>query len=286
MTAVMSVVVPAHNEQTIIERMLRALVASDTGSNLEIVVVANGCTDDTARVAGEVAPSIRVVQIATASKIAALNAGDDAATVFPRAYVDADVRVSAEALLAVAERLDDAAGTFIGAPRLRIDTAGCSLAVRQYYTVWEQSEYRAAAHVGSGVYVLSKSGRERFGRFPDLIADDRFVQQLFAPTERVTAAEHSFTVPAPRTYRALLSRQTRIATGNRQLAHAYPPRTDVGQQPRFGALVKRVAARPALWPAFGSYCYGYLVPRLLARRMAAAGQTVGWNRDETTRVSA
>jgi len=289
----MSVVVPAHDEETIIERMLRSLVSSDSNSRLDIVVVANGCRDATADVAAAISPDIRVVQIPTASKIAALNAGDDAARFFPRAYVDADVTVSADALLAVADCLHDETGTFVGAPTLRIDVSGADWAVRQYYRVWEQSEYRATGHVGSGLYVLSRTGRSRFGRFPNVIADDRFVQQLFSTDERVTVGEHTFTVAAPRTFHALLNRATRIAAGNRQLTHT----SDAGRPPvanatgnknpaRFGALFRRVLARPRLWLAFCTYCYAYLMPRVRARRMEASGRIPGWNRDETTRVGA
>jgi glycosyltransferase involved in cell wall biosynthesis len=286
MSTVMSVVMPAHDEETIIARSLHSLVASDAKGRLEIVVVANGCHDQTAAVAAAVSSRIRVVQIATPSKIAALNAGDDVATAFPRAYVDADVDVNADALLAVASRLDDEAGVLVGAPLLRVDTARASLAVRQYYRVWEQSEYRVPGHVGSGVYVLSKGGRARFGRFPDVIADDRFVQRLFTADERVTVGEASFTVPAPRTFGALLRRATRIASGNRQLAAEHPASADGNGSPRFSALIKRVAKRPSLWFAFGTYCCGYIVPRIQARLLEAAGRTPGWNRDDTTRVSA
>lgn len=291
MTAVMSVVVPAHDEETIIGRLLHSLVSSDAKGRLEIVVVANGCHDHTAAIAAAVSPRIRVVQIAATSKVAALNAGDAAASVFPRAYVDADVEVCADALLAVASRLagagsPDAANAFVGAPELRVDTAGASLPVRQYYRVWECSRYRGSGHVGSGVYVLSKSGRARFDQFPDVIADDRFVQQLFAPEERATVDEYSFTVPAPRTFRALLNRATRIASGNRQLAVAYPALAAGSPTPRFTALIKRVAVRPSLWLALGTYCCGYAIPRLRARRLESVNQAPGWNRDDTTRVSA
>ncbi len=285
MTGRMSVVIPAHDEGTIIGRSLRSLVNSDTLGQLEIVVVANGCHDRTAEIAAAVSPRVRVVQISTASKIAALNAGDDAATKYPRAYLDADVEVTAETLLAFAERLENAKDVYVGAPRLRVDASASALPVRQYYRIWEQSDYRAAGHVGSGVYVLSEAGRARFGRFPDVIADDRFVQQLFLETERVTVEDRTFTVSAPHSFRPLLNRSTRIATGNHQIAAAYPALAPARASSRFGALTKRVAARPSLWASFPAYCLGYAIPRIRARRIRRAGGIPSWNRDETTRVS-
>jgi glycosyltransferase involved in cell wall biosynthesis len=285
MTARMSVVIPAHDEGTIIGRSLRSLVNSDARGQLEIVVVANGCQDRTAEIAAAVSQRIRVVEISAASKIAALNAGDDAATEYPRAYLDADVDVTAETLLAVADRLDPAQRVYVGAPRLRVDSSRASLPVRQYYRIWEQSEYRATGHVGSGVYVLSEAGRARFGRFPNVIADDRFVQQLFLDTERVTVEERTFTVSAPRSFGPLLNRSTRIATGNQQIAAVYPALAPAPASSRFAALAKRVAARPWLWTSFPAYCLGYAIPRVRARRIMRAGRIPSWNRDETTRVS-
>src|SRR5262245_58336894 len=43
-----SVVIPAHNEARVIERGLSSLLEGARPGELEIVVVCNGCTDDTA----------------------------------------------------------------------------------------------------------------------------------------------------------------------------------------------------------------------------------------------
>ena len=285
MTFHLSVVMPAHDEASIIGERLRELLDSDPEQRLELVVVANGCHDDTAAIAAAVSPRVRVVEIPQASKIAALNAGDRAAITFPRAYVDADVRVTAAALLAVAARLDGRPGQ-VGAPTLVVDASSASAPVRRYYRIWEHSEYRLTGHIGSGVYVLSAAARARFGEFPEIIADDRFVQQLFPPVQRVTVAEQTFTVPAPRTFRALVKRGIRIASGNLQIADAYPDLAAGSAGSRFGPLVKRIAVRPSLWFAFATYCYGYAVPRIAARVLKARGRIPTWNRDETNRVAA
>ncbi|NQX12432.1 glycosyltransferase [Microbacteriaceae bacterium VKM Ac-2855] len=282
-----SVIIPAHDEAAVIGRLLTALVAGDPDVEMEIVVGANGCTDDTAAVARAVDPRITVVETAAAGKIAGLNAADAAATVFPRIYLDADVTVSADALRALAEALSRPDGPLVAAPTFRVDTTGASWPVRAHYSVWELSDYRVAGLVGSGIYALSEKGRARFGAFPDIIADDRFVQQLFDPAERLTLTDHEFTVRAPRTMAAQVRRTVRIAIGNTQLAASglVPNRgtTDGGGGgPK--ALIARVLRRPALWPAFPVYCYGYIRPRLIARSVIARGGVPAWNRDETTRV--
>ena len=75
-----SIVVPAHNEAANIRRLLTALIEQETrfARILEIVVVASGCTDDTAelaREAGRGRPGMHVhVQERREGKVAAINA--------------------------------------------------------------------------------------------------------------------------------------------------------------------------------------------------------------------
>ncbi|MBO0985643.1 glycosyltransferase [Rathayibacter sp. SD072] len=285
MSTRVSVVVPAHDEAAVIGRLLRALVDGDPEGRLEIVVGANGCTDGTAEVARAVDPRILVAETSTASKTAGLNAADELATVFPRIYVDADVSVSAQTLLALGDELARSGGPLVAAPEFHVDTEGASWPVRAHYSIWELSDYRVSGLVGSGIYGLSEEGRSRFGAFPDIIADDRFVQQLFAPEERLTLAGRSFSVKAPRRMRNQIKRTVRIAIGNAQLAASgLVPDRPAPAGGGIAALVKRVVRRPALWPAFPIYCYGYLRPRLEARSIIARGGVPEWNRDETTRA--
>jgi glycosyltransferase involved in cell wall biosynthesis len=280
----MSVIIPAHDEEAVVGRLLQALVETDRDSALEIVVVANGCSDNTVAVASAVAPSIRVVEIAEASKIAALNAGDAAATSFPRAYVDADVVITVDTLFALADSLEAPNGPLVASPRLVVDLEGTTWFLRAHYRVWELSDYRLEGHIGSGVYAVSREGRARFGAFPDVIADDRFVQQRFAPEERATLMDHAFTVCAPRTLRAHMRRATRIALGNQQLPDALQHTPQPAASQRYGSLAARVLRQPRLWPAFVVYCVGYANPQVRARWRTLRGKNTAWNRDETSRV--
>lgn len=75
-----SILVPAHNEGRNIRKLLGSLLAQETkrARIIEVVVVASGCTDDTAPLAREVArgrPGMHVVvQERRAGKVAAINA--------------------------------------------------------------------------------------------------------------------------------------------------------------------------------------------------------------------
>lgn len=277
----MSVVIPAHNEEAVIGRLLRRLVDTDVDERLDIVVVANGCTDRTVEVATEVSNRVHVIAIDQASKPAALNAGDFYATTFPRAYVDADVMVTADALLQVADSLSEQ-GPLVGAPRLEVDAHGCHRSVRGYFRIWEESDYRRSGLVGSGLYVLTTAGRARFHSFPDIIADDLFVLRHFAADERLSLVEQSFVTRAPKDFVSLIRRQTRIAAGNIQLRQAFPSISSGPASSQLN-LVKRVVRRPSLWPSVPAYVIGYSLPRLRAYRDQRRGRLTAWNRDETSR---
>jgi hypothetical protein len=302
MSPLASVIIPAHNEEAVIARLLRGIAAGSRPGEFEIIVAANGCTDGTVFSARNATEGITVLDLPELSKVAALNAADTVATVFPRLYVDADVMVSAETLRELARVLADSGGPgqepvpaarpMAAAPALRTDLSGASWFVRAHYRIWELTDYRTRGHIGSGIYALSRAGRRRFGRFPDVIADDRYVQQLFDESERLTLPDHTFTVHSPKTLRALLRRATRAAAGNSQLAAVHrrdleqgrdrPRQEDAAAGSRRN-LLNRVLPRPALWPAFAVYCAAYLLPRILAIRKIKSGRLHVWDRDETSR---
>src|SRR5258708_29449590 len=97
-----SVIIPAHNESSVIARTLEAMTVGADLREIDVIVVCNGCSDDTAAVARRFAPRIRVIETAVASKSNAMNLGDQAAYGFPRIYVDADVVLTVEAIRTLA----------------------------------------------------------------------------------------------------------------------------------------------------------------------------------------
>lgn len=281
-TRSLSVIIPAHNEATVITRLLLSLTDDPRGREFEIVVVPNGCTDDTAERAAAVSSSIIVSRLDEGSKIAALREGDRVATSFPRAYVDADVQVDAGTLSALADVLSGPGGPLVAAPRFAVDAAGADWLVRCFYRIWELTEYRQTGLIGAGIYALSAEGRARFTDWPEVIADDRFVQQLFFPSERHTLIDHAFTVRSPRNIRALIHREIRIARGNLELPAALQ-RADRPAAGRHAALIKRVLRRPQRWLDFLVYALITCLVRVLAKRASARGESAAWNRDESTR---
>jgi glycosyltransferase involved in cell wall biosynthesis len=277
-----TVVVPAHDEAGALADRLGGLVRGLPEGVAEVLVVANGCSDDTVPVARSL-PGVDVVVLPEASKTAALNAGDRRATRFPRIYLDADVRLSPEALVALV-RVLRTEKPVVAAPRVRFDLEGCSWVVRAFFAAFRRLPYTRRGLVGLGVYGLSRSARDRFGDFPDVVADDLYVQRLFAEEERVVV-DATFDVLAPRTLHSLVQVRTRVARGNRELkARAAELGIEVGSTSSgtARALVAEVVGNPALLPA----ALIYLVVTAVARVRAARADTdTVWERDDSSRGS-
>src|ERR687891_96542 len=74
-----SVIIPAYDESARIGRCLDALFSGVGPGRLDVIVVCNGCRDDTAARARATGHPVRVIELPVASKAAALRAGDAAA---------------------------------------------------------------------------------------------------------------------------------------------------------------------------------------------------------------
>jgi hypothetical protein len=216
---VTSIVIPAHNEERVIGRLLDALTAAgppaDGPGALDVVVVCNGCTDATARAAAR--PGVTVVEIPVPSKHAALRAGDRHARGFPRVYVDADVEIDASGIRLLAEAVAPAGGVLAAAPARRLPTAGCAWRVRAYYRVWQLLPAVREGLFGRGVIALSEGGHARIADLPPLMADDLAVSLAFAPHERAVVPGAVATVHPPRTWADLIRRRVRATTSTHQL---------------------------------------------------------------------
>ncbi len=274
-----SVIVPAHNEERSIGRCLSALLEDARPGEMEIVVVCNGCSDRTAGAASRFGSPVRVIETAVPSKTDALNLGDEVATGFPRFYVDADAEFTTYDLREVAEVLREGEALF-ASPRLELDLTGRPRRVRSYYSIWHRLPAVHANLAGSGVYAVSETGRRRFGRFPDLIADDLFIQQQFDPHERRRVTSSRSIMRTPRTFSALVLRKVRVFAGNEQHAEFLPSRRTNTDWAGWIHVVRR---HPALCVHLPTFACASLVAKVLARAQRWRG-TVNWGRDETSRA--
>lgn len=274
------IIIPAHNEQTGIARCLDALrpqlIPGDS-----VVVVCNGCTDETADIARGFGDPVRVVELAKASKIAALNVGDTLTDVFPRLYVDGDVALDDGAVAALVAELS-VGPVELAAPALRVDTTNASLLVRLYTAIWSRLPSVKDDTTARGVYGLSSLGRSRFEVFPDVTADDHFVRDRISPQHRLVVGSVASTVVSSQTLRGLLKRKTRTVGGNRQLDAASPEgRRRYRRRRRQWVTVVR--NDPRLLPVIPLYLLVSVVPRAVVVARRLRGRSAGWDRDDSSR---
>jgi glycosyltransferase involved in cell wall biosynthesis len=279
-----SVVVPAHDESRVIAATLRALTEGCVDGELQVVVVCNGCSDDTAEIARSFGSPVEVVETPVASKAAALRLGDERATGFPRFYVDADVSLPLASLRRVAEVLRR--GPWLAAaPRMQVDLSGRSWPVRAYYEIWTRLPYHTSGMIGSGVYAMSEEGRSRFDAFPDIISDDGFARLQFAPDERTSVDGATFTIRAPQSLAAVVKIKTRSQKGAVQLLRSFPElaANDVRD---YGSSFADILRDPRQWASCCVYLYVILVTKLRAHWLNYSRDLGEWERDDTSRDAA
>jgi len=277
----LSIIIPAHNEESVIRRCLAA-ITRDGCSDLQIIVVCNGCTDDTGQTAKSFGESVTVISTPIASKTTALNLGDQVATGFPRFYVDADVVICGEAIHRVAEVLNG--GPFLAAaPVPQMDMARVSLFVRAYYDIWTRLPYFLEGMMGVGVYALSEEGHRRLGEFPDVIADDGYVRLMFAPHERTTVTTARSVVTAPRTLSNLIRIKTRSRLGLYELKRRYPDLIRQDSKDYVSAM-HQFLYQPRSWPRVGVYLLVNLLSRIRASWQMRSLHRYRWERDHSART--
>lgn len=222
----LSVIIPANNEEALVGACLDALFASDsTFCAIEVIVVANGCTDHTAKVAQSYKAraelrgwKLKVLDLVEGGKMRALNAGDAAASLPWRAYLDADVTVT-PALLDQLCRALDGSKTVYASGTLRITAQGW--VSRAYAATYRQVPFMARGVPGCGLFAVNAAARARWDTFPDIISDDTFVRLLFRPKERV-AVSATYNWPVVEGFSALVRVRRRQDRGARQVAALYP----------------------------------------------------------------
>lgn len=264
-----SIIIPANNESAVIDRTLTALDPLVAAGTAEVIVVPNGCTDDTADRA-RAHPGVRVVELAEGSKAAALNAGDANATRWPRLYLDADIEAAPEAL-AQAVRALAGDGIHAARPAFRWDLQGAQPLVRAYYQARGRMPSMSGAMWGAGVYGLSEAGHRILGGFPRLIGDDLLVERSFPPGRKYIASGPEVVVRIPRTVRDLIGVIARSRRGGAEQSHE-TGRASVRE------LLRTVSGPSS---AVDAICYALLTA--FARRRARR-TTRGWERDLSTRA--
>lgn len=276
-----SVIVPAHNEAALLPRCLRSVLLQDFDGVMRVIVGDNGSNDQTAEVAvawaarlAEAGHEAVVLKLKRGNKSEALNACDALAAGDCLIYLDADVELSPKCVRAVIEAMAEP-GVLMCAPRL-LAAPSRAWVTRRYARVWTNLPWVSQDAIGGGIYAVTAAGRRRWGRFPDILAEDTFVQAQFRKCERrVTTAAH-FVIRLPEGWSDLLRVRTRWLSGVRQLRPNVPGEWGRAAFPLRGRI-KALLCRPALWPDLPLYVLVNLCARWRARRRVALGTQI-WER--------
>ncbi|MBB4658046.1 glycosyltransferase family 2 protein [Parvularcula dongshanensis] len=280
-----SVIMPAHNEAAVIGAALDRFAAQTTRRTFEVVVVPNGCSDDTAAIARSRSEAftargvrLHVEERAEPGKIGALNAGDARARFGRRLYCDSDLLVSDGLIDASLRALDTPTPRFVSFD-LKVRPPR-SAVTRAYARMWAQLPLLKDRAHGIALYAVNEAGRARWGAYPQIVADDHFARLNFAPHERVRSHEASYEFAMPEGLSELLAVRTRWARGNEELAAKFPhllANEDGGNRYEgFGAVALRDPV------GFAVFAGVYAVGKVQGVRKAKLGNA-SWERAATSR---
>jgi glycosyltransferase involved in cell wall biosynthesis len=276
-----SVVIPAHNEAAVISRCLDALLSGFLPGELDVVVACNGCTDDTADIVRSSRHSVRVLEVEAASKPNALRAAEEMTTAFPRLYLDADVVLPTVSARRVLECLATSPA-LAARPPIKYDAQHSTLLVRSYYRARAKVPAVMNSLWGAGVYGLSEAGRARFKKYPDIVADDLFVDQHFHRSEIEIVNAPPVVVIAPRQTADLLRilRRTNQGKSENQSLQNPPAMQSATTSSTVHDLARLAFAGP--FNAIDAVTYASFA--VLARLTLAVAAPTQWERDNSSRL--
>ena len=279
--AMISVIIPAHNEANVIGKTLEALLSGVVVEEIEIIVVCNACSDNTVNIVKSFADKVKCIESPVASKTHAINLGDRAASGFPRIYLDADVTLAYHSLLKLVKIIKQKE-YLAAAPQMHMDLRNVSWVVKSYYDIWRQLAYVKEGMIGTGVYALSEEGRKRFKDFPNVIADDGFVRAIFKKYERTSVEDCYSIVCAPAKLSNLIKIKTRSRLGRYELAQKYPELLSNESKEYINSICQLIKF-PHNWLKLTIYVYVNIVTRIRAKRYYHIHGFSGWERDDSSR---
>ncbi len=254
-----AVIIPANNEETWLGRCLDSLMCQDEAAGrLQIIVSANACTDSTVDIAHRYSgcAEARGWQLSCLSspapgKIGALNRADSVAEAEIRVYLDADVTCEPAMIGQVRRALDSNVATY-ATGTLAVVRARSRL-TRAYAAFWRKLPFVEGGAVGAGFFAVNRSGRARWGDFPEIISDDTFVRLNFCPAERVELPA-TYYWPMVEGWRNLVKVRRRQDAGVAEVYRLYPDlRVDEGKaRLTLAQLIRLAIAMPVGFLVYAS----------------------------------
>lgn len=277
-----SIIIPAHNESAVIGRSLELLLRDAADGEFDIIVVCNGCTDDTFAVASNFAPRVRVENLSTPGKTGALNRGDEIATTFPRVYLDADIDLSTDHVRRLIATLDTPEPR-VAAPKSHMHTGDRPWFIRSFYRAWQRTEFMQSNAVGNGVYAMNAAGRARFDTFPNITADDLFVYALFSQDERICPKDVKAGLHTPMRLADLFRVRRRVYYGNAEMARTENAPADPSNSRNSAVSLLRASKTPKELFDAVVYLGVNTAAKVSAKRQLRSKRPPAWDRDLSSR---
>jgi glycosyltransferase involved in cell wall biosynthesis len=278
MTRLGTILIPAYNEAAVIARTLGALRKAHVHDFFRVVVIPNGCRDDTAARARAAMREAEVIETPVASKTHALNLGyRNAIEGRPVVCLDADLEVGLADLIALVQPLmrgtaDAACG------QMKVDLRGASWMVRSYYKAWMLNPYFARGKFG-GLFALSAKGARMVFPLPRITADDEYIRRAFSGQQTAFVENCFFTARAPRTLGSLIKVRRRSLRGAKAVSSV---RREEAPKGSVKAMLSKALPEPMMWPSMAVFIGVMAVVRVQLAFEKPTPKPV-WERDATTR---
>lgn len=218
-----SIVVPIYNEAVILPHFL-ATLADGLSPKAEVILVCNGCVDNSADIARIHYPHFRVLELTQPNKSAALRAGDAAATLFPRIYLDADGMMTGGDLGRLARWTIDN-DLELASPNIRLEPLGGPW-TRKLNQLWLRLPF-VVNHGHQIALCFSEGGRARWRETEDVLADDLFMTSKVPIERRGIAQGLTVTTAPPQDIISWICVRARWEGGNREFVrrgfHVFAP---------------------------------------------------------------
>lgn len=227
----LTIIIPAYNEESVIKLCLNSLldqtyVDKTVYGPLEILIVANGCRDQTVKVCNNYRDLMKgrgilfeILELAKGNKNRAINLADKTARYPARMYLDADVVCETDLVSQIVSLLNTNEPRYASGELAIQD--GSSFASHAYGKIWRETPYIRDTIPGCGCYAVNSAGRKLWGEFPMIHSDDKYVRLLFLEHQKKQAQAKYFW-PLPQGFFTLLKIRIRWIRGNRQLAFQFP----------------------------------------------------------------
>ena len=276
-----TVIVPAHNEASVIENCLKSLV--DQKGIDHIIVPCNGCTDNTVEIVQTQFPQVICLDIEKPSKTNAINVAEQKAKElgihYPVFYIDADTQLSPDSIEHIIQSMHDN-NILLAAPTPHIDTRKSSWLVKTYYKVWTRLPYIKEGVIATCSFIISEQGRQRFDKFADVINDDGYVRCHFKNSEISNISGADIYISAPRDIFSLIKIKTRARLGNMQLIAS--KKCPIQEAKHYGNVMRsRLFSKD--FAATSVYIVIALIIRLRAKFQFKKLSSYTWEKDTSSR---